>query len=226
MKTELTRRKFVGASATAALAGSLATRLVAAPAAAPAGAPLKILGISCSPRRGMTTAKAVEVALDAARGLDPRLMVELIDLGGLNIGGYSPTPLKDDFTAILPKLQDPAVAGLIIGSPSYFRGLSALCKAFIERCGPLREPKMLLEGKPVGAIATGGFRNGGQELVIDQIQVAMLCFGMLPVGGRPPAFQGGTMVATKDSIEGDELGLTTARHTGLRVADLVVRLAK
>ncbi len=32
--------------------------------------------------------------------------------------------------------------------------------------------------------------------------------------------------ATKDSIEGDELGLTTARNTGLRVADLAVRLAK
>jgi multimeric flavodoxin WrbA len=85
---------------------------------------------------------------------------------------------------------------------------------------------MLLDGKPLGVIATGGFRNGGQELVIEQIQVAMLCFGMLPVGARPPAFQGGTVLSTKDSIDGDELGLTTARNTGLRVADLALRLAK
>jgi multimeric flavodoxin WrbA len=226
MKTQLTRRKFVGASATAALAGSLASGLTPARAAAPGDAPLKLLGIACSPRRGMTTAKAVQAALDAARGLSPRIATELIDLGGLSFAGYSPTPPKDDFTGILPKLQDPAVAGLIIGSPSYFRGLSALCKAFIERCAPLREPKMLLDGKPVGVIATGAFRNGGQELVIEQIQVAMLCFGMLPVGGRPPAFQGGTLLATKDAIDGDELGLTTARHTGLRVADLALRLAK
>jgi multimeric flavodoxin WrbA len=111
--------------------------------------------------------------------------VELIDLGGLNIAGWTPTPPNDDFAPILPKLQDPAVAGLIIGSPSYFRGLSSLCKAFIERCAPLREPKMLLDGKPVGVIATGAFRNGGQELIIEQIQTAMLCFGMIPVGDAP-----------------------------------------
>ena len=226
MKTELTRRKFVGASATAAFAGSLASGLTPARAAAPGDAPLKVLGIACSPRRGMTTARAVQAALDAAKSVSPRIAVELIDLGGLNFSGYSPTPPQDDFTAILPKLQDPAVAGLIIGSPSYFRGLSALCKAFIERCAPLREPKMLLDGKPLGVIATGAFRNGGQELVIEQIQIAMLCFGLLPVGGRPPAFQGGTLLATKDSLDGDELGLTTARNTGMRVADLAVRLAK
>jgi multimeric flavodoxin WrbA len=225
MKTELTRRKFVGATAAAALAGSIAA-ITTARAAAPGGAPLKILGIACSPRKGMTTAKAVQAALEAAKSVNPRITVELIDLGGLNFSGYSPTPPQDDFTAILPKLQDPAVAGLIIGSPSYFRGLSALCKAFIERCAPLREPKMLLDGKPLGVLATGSFRNGGQELVIEQIQVAMLCFGMLPVGGRPPAFQGGTVLSTKDNIDGDELGLTTARNTGLRVADFAVRLAK
>jgi multimeric flavodoxin WrbA len=85
---------------------------------------------------------------------------------------------------------------------------------------------MVLDGQPLGVIATGAFRNGGQELVIEQIQVAMLCFGMIPVGGRPPAFQGGTVLSTKDSIDGDELGLATARNTGLRVADFVMRLAK
>lgn len=225
MKTKLTRREFVGTTATVALAGSLVATATSR-AAASHGAKLKILGISCSARQGMTTAKAVQTALDAARGLDARITVELIDLGGLSFAGYSPQPPQDDFTAILPKLQDAEVAGLIIGSPSYFRGLSALCKAFIERCAPLREPKMVLDGKPLGVIATGAFRNGGQELVIEQIQTAMLCFGMLPVGGRPPAFQGGTMLSTKDDISGDELGLTTARNTGVRVAEFALRLAK
>lgn len=221
MKNEITRREFVGV--TAALAGSLAP---AAAAEAGGGSEvLKILGIACSPRKGMNTAKAVQAALDAAKGLDARIQVELIDLGGLNIAGYSPTPPPDDFAALLPRLQDSAVAGLVIGSPSYFRGLSSLCKAFIERCAPLREPKMLLADKPLGVIATGGFRNGGQELVIEQIQTAMLCFGMIPVGGRPPAFQGGTVLATQDDISRDELGLGTARNTGLRVADFALKLA-
>jgi multimeric flavodoxin WrbA len=221
MNHDITRREFVGAAAVAA-AGSMA---VAARAASGASTPLKIIGIACSPRRGMTTAKAVQVALDAAKGLNPRIQIELMDLGGLDIAGWSPTPPQDDFVSLLPRLQDEAVAGLLIGSPSYFRGLSALCKAFIERCAPLREPKMVLEGKPVGVIAVGQFRNGGQELVIEQIQTAMLCFGMIPVGGRPPAFQGGTVLSTKDDISGDDLGLSTARNTGLRVGEMALRLA-
>lgn len=224
MKENLTRRTFLGVAGTAALAGSL-TSIARGAEESPKGKMLKILGIACSPRKGMTTAKAVQAALDAAKGLGTWIQVELIDLGGLNITGWSPTPPQDDFTAILPKLQDPDLAGLIIGSPSYFRGLSSLCKAFIERCAPLREPKMLLADKPVGVVAVGQFRNGGQELVIEQIQTAMLCFGMIPVGGRAPAFQGGTVLSTKDDISGDELGLGTARNTGLRVADFVLRLA-
>jgi multimeric flavodoxin WrbA len=223
MKENVTRRNFLATAGVAALAATSTS--TSALAAESGGKTLKILGIACSPRKGMTTAKAVQAALDAAKGLDARIQAELIDLGGLNITGWSPTPPQDDFTPILPKLQDPAVAGLIIGSPSYFRSLSALTKAFIERCAPLREPKMLLDGKPVGVIATGAFRNGGQELVIEQIQTAMLCFGMIPVGGRPPAFQGGTVLSTKDDVTADELGLGTARNTGLRVADLVMRLA-
>jgi multimeric flavodoxin WrbA len=223
MKQTITRRRFVGASATAALAGSLAAQ--AADAAGANSPGLKIVGVSCSPRKGMTTSSAVQAALDAAKALDKRIEVELIDLGGLSIAGWSPEPPDDDFAAILPKLRDPAVAGLIIGSPSYFRGFSSLCKAFIERCGPLREPEMLLDGKPLGAIATGGFRNGGQEMVIEQIHAAMMCFGMVPVGGRPPAFLGGTLVSKDNRISDDELGLTTARNTGARVADHALKLA-
>lgn len=224
MKSEsVNRRNFIATAGVAALAAT-ATSALAADAGG--GKTLKILGVACSARRGMTTATAVQAALDAARGMDARVQVELIDLGGLNIAGWSPNPPQDDFTAILPKLQDPAVAGLIIGSPSYFRGLSALCKAFIERCAPLREPTMVLDGKPVGVVSVGAFRNGGQELVIEQIQTAMLCFGMIPVGGRPPAFQGGTLHSTKDDVGGDELGLGTARNTGLRVADFALRLAR
>lgn len=223
-QTPHTRRGFLGLTGAAALAGLTASSLQGA--SEKRSAKIKIVGVSCSPRKGMSTAKAVLVALEAAKSVDPRIEAEFIDLGGLQFAGYSPKPPEDDFTALLPKLQDPAVAGLIIGSPSYFRGMSALCKAFIERCAPLREPKMLLANKPIGAIATGAFRNGGQELTIEQIQTAMLCFGMVAVGGRAPAFQGGTLVSTKDSIDGDELGLTTAKNTGLHVAELAVKLAE
>lgn len=224
MKENVTRRNFLATAGIAAAVATTASTFAAESTAS--GGKLKILGISCSPRKGMTTAKAVQAALEAAKAVDRRMEIELIDLGGLNFAGFSPTPPQDDFTAILPKLQDPAVGGLIIGSPSYFRGLSSLCKAFIERCAPLREPKMLLADKPVGVVAVGQFRNGGQELVIEQIQAAMLCFGMIPVGGHAPAFQGATVLSANDSIAQDELGLKTAAQLGKHVGEAAIKMWK
>ena len=83
-------------------------------------------------------------------------------------------------------------------------------------------PKMLLADKPLGVVAVGGSRNGGQELVISQIQTAMLCFGMLPVGGHAPAFQGGTLVSANDSVNEDETGLKTAQMVGKRVGEVAL----
>lgn len=221
MKERVNRRNFLAAAGTAALAATATSAL----AAEAGGAAIKIIGVACSPRKGMTTAKAVQAALEAAKAASPRIQIELLDLGGLAIAGHSPTPIKDDFTALLPKLMDPAVGGLIIGSPSYFRGMSSLCKAFIERCAPLRDPKMLLANKPVGVVAVGAFRNGGQEMTIEQIQAAMLCFGMIAVGGNAPAFQGATVLSTKDDISADELGLDTARKLGAHVGEMALRMA-
>ena len=222
MKSNLTRRDFLATAGTAALA----TSLVQGAEAAPNGKGLNILGIACSARKGMTTAKAVQAALHAAQAVDERIAVELIDLGGLNITGWSPNPVKDDFDAILPKLQDPQLGGLIIGSPAYFRSLSSLCKAFIERCMPLREGAMLLADKPVGALAVAGNRNGGQELVVQQILTAMLSYGMVPVGGKSPAMLGGTLWSTKNEVSQDELGLQSAKLLGTHVAEMALKLSK
>jgi multimeric flavodoxin WrbA len=220
---QINRRNFLAAAGTAALAATATSALAAEPAKAQ---PLKILGVACSPRKGMTTAKSVQAALDAAKAVDARIAVELIDLGGLNIAGWSPTIPKDDFDAILPKLKEPQLAGLIIASPSYFRSLSSLCKAFIERCMPLREGAMLLANKPVGALAVGGNRNGGQELVIEQILMAMLSYGMVPVGGNSPAMLGGTLWSVKDDVGQDEAGLKSAALLGAHVGEVALKLFK
>jgi len=189
---------------------------------------VKILGISCSPRKGMTTATAVKAALDAAKKVDSSIKVELIDLGGHTIGtqpaGSGKT--KDEFDRILPKLQDPSVGGWIIGSPVYFRSMSALCKAFLDRCAVLRKPRLLLADTAAGALAVGAYRNGGQELVIDQIHNILLCHEMMIVGGKPGAHQGATLWnAYKDDITKDEFGMDTARKLGIRVAEAALRLA-
>jgi len=222
------RRKFIATSIAAGTAVALDSNTVKAAAQKT----VKIVGISCSPRKGKTTATSVQVALDAAKEVDSRIDVELIDLGGKNIAGWSGgakpgegQEVLDDFQLVLPSLKAPDLGGIIIGSPSYFRSMSSLCKAFLERLAALRSPKLLLADKAVGVLAVGAYRNGGQELVIEQIQTAMLCHEVIVVGGKPSAHQGATLWnAYNDDIMKDEFGITTAKQLGIRVAEAALRL--
>ena len=59
------------------------------------------LGVACSPRKGKTTAAAVQAALDAARTVSPAVTVELIDPGGGKVAGWTPAQVEDDFTTLL-----------------------------------------------------------------------------------------------------------------------------
>ncbi len=73
------RRTFLRAATVAAVAAPV----FAAPA--PGGSRVKILGVACSPRRGMTTARAVRIALEAARAVDRQIEGGRIYLGGLKV---------------------------------------------------------------------------------------------------------------------------------------------
>lgn len=219
----MNRRKFTSSAFAAGVAATLSLQ----PAESAQSGSKRIVGISCSPRKGKTTATAVKVALDAAKKTDSRIETELIDLGGMDISGWSDdsNKMQDDFDSLLPKLKDPVPDGLIIGSPSYFRSMSALCKAFLERLAVLRKPKLMLADVPTGVLAVGGYRNGGQELVIEQIQSILLCHEVMIVGGKPRAHQGATLWNfASDDISRDEFGMDTARKLGIRVAEASMSL--
>lgn len=224
------RRKFIATS----IATGAATTFISSIASAANKKSVKIVGVSCSPRKGKTTATSVKVALDTAKEVDPRIKVELIDLGGKDIAGWAGgakpgegQEVMDDFQLILSSLKAPDLGGIIIGSPSYFRSMSALCKAFLERLAVLRKPKLLLADTPVGVLSVGAYRNGGQELVIEQIQTAMLCHEVMVVGGKPGAHQGATLWnKDNDDIMKDEFGIESAKKLGVRVAEAALRLAR
>jgi hypothetical protein len=109
MPPEVTRREFLGAAGTIAAGTTAGAAMAAAsaPAAEPAQAkPLRIMGICCSPRQGKTTATALQVCLAAAKAVDPRIEVELIELAGMKIPGElaAGIPLepgqRDDFPQV------------------------------------------------------------------------------------------------------------------------------
>jgi multimeric flavodoxin WrbA len=232
MTTALTRRRFLGTAGTAAAASAAGSAALAADSPQPAPrVPIKILGVCCSPRKGQTTAVALQVCLDAAKQVADNVEIELIELAGLKIPGCvaADVPLEpgeqDDFPALLPRLTDPKVAGIIIGTPVYFGNMSALCKAFLDRCIVLRKD-FPLSGKVGGVLAVGAARNGGQELTIASVQAVLFCHEMLLVGdGKPTSHRGATLWSgCPGGIEKDEFGLSTAKNLGRRVAEVALRV--
>lgn len=228
----VTRRDFVKNSV-AAGAVVAATTVTASQAAAPADGAIKILAISCSHRKGKTTAAALGVCLQAAKEVGPRIETELIELAGLKIDGSvaAGVPLapgeRDDFPTLVPKLADPKVRGIIIGTPVYFGNMSSLCRAFLERCIVLYQDKLALSNKVAGVVAVGGTRNGGQEVTIQSVQISLFCNEMILVGnGRPGPRHGATVWSgAEGGVLKDEIGMTTVKALGRRVAEVALRVA-
>ena len=232
MSSRLSRRSFLGAAGLAGLGASASAGAGETKAGSGDGS-VKIVGVSCSPRKGKTSLAALRAALEAAKAVDPRIEIDAVELAGLQIPGQVAVGLplsageKDDFPLVLAKLTDPKVAGIIVATPVYFSGMSYLCKAFIDRLMIARKNSFALSDKVGGVIAVGGVRNGGQELAIQGVQNALLCQEMVIVGdGRPTCHTGATLLNPgTDDISGDEFGLSTAKNLGRRVAQVALRLA-
>ncbi|MCK4423595.1 MAG: flavodoxin family protein [Candidatus Omnitrophica bacterium] len=196
---------------------------------------MKILGINCSPRKGKTTFFALEQCLTAAQEADSNIKTEIIELSGLRIFGCSACGkcaqglqcgLEDDFIKIIPKLNDREVKGIIIGTPVYLGTMTSQSKAFLDRTVMFRRNGFIFRDKIGGVLAVGGVRNGGQELTIQAVQSAMFCHDMIVVSdGMNTSHFGGALCSGADKgIENDEIGLTTARNLGRRIAKTIKML--
>ena len=234
MASEVTRRKFLGTSGTIVVAGATVSAAAEEPAETEQTKPIKIVGICCSPRQGKTTAASLAVCLEAAKEVSEKIDSELIELAGMKINGSlaAGVPLEpgqqDDFPKLVPRLSDPKVAGIIIGTPVYFGNMSSLCKAFLERCIVFRKNKFALANKVAGVLAVGGARNGGQELTIQSVQAALMCQEMIIVGdGRPTGHFGATIWNTgTGEVTDDKFGMATTRNLGRRVAKVALRMTR
>ena len=233
MASEVTRRGFLGTAGTVVAAGAAAGVASAQPAEAGRSKQIKIIAVCCSPRKGKTTFASLQVCLEAAKAVGDRIEVELIELAGMKIdgslaAGLPPEPgQKDDFPELVPKLSDPSVGGIIVGTPVYFANMTSLCKAFLDRCIAFRKNNFALRDKVAGVLAVGGARNGGQELTIRSVQTALMCQEMILVGdGAPTGHFGATVWSGGEGgVTEDEFGMATTRNLGRRVAEVALRVA-
>jgi multimeric flavodoxin WrbA len=222
----MNRRLFIGAAAAAAAASAGLTN-----AAEPAAGSVKIIGIAGSLRKGKSTYKALELALDAARTVSPAIATELIELSGLNLDPYIAVGSKssdrpDDFPAVREKLVALDVFGILMGSPVYMGIVSSPLKQLFERMLAFRQGGFPLKNKVGGAIAVGAGRNTGVELILQQLIMFMLSQEMILVGdGTPGDHWGGTMQSQGEELSKDEGSLNTLRGVGKRVAEIALRMA-
>jgi len=224
--SEMNRRLFLGAAAASVAA---LPRFAKAAVAAPGS--VKVIGIVGSLRKGKSTYKAMELALESAKKVSPAIATEIIELSGLNLDPYIAVGSKssdrpDDFPAVREKLVAPEVFGILMGSPVYMGIVSSPLKQLFERMLAFRQGGFPLKNKVGGALAVGGGRNTGVELILQQLIMFMLSQEMILVGdGSPGDHWGGTMQSQGDELGKDEGSLNTLRGVGKRVAEIALRMA-
>jgi multimeric flavodoxin WrbA len=223
---EMNRRLFLGAAA-----ASVAAFPGFANAAGPAAGSVKIIGIVGSLRKGKSTYKAMELALESAKTVSPAIATDIIELSGLNLDPYIAVGSKssdrpDDFPAVREKLVAQDVFGILMGSPVYMGIVSSPLKQLFERMLAFRQGGFPLKNKVGGALAVGGGRNTGVELILQQLIMFMLSQEMILVGdGSPGDHWGGTMQSQGEELSKDEGSLNTLRGVGKRVAEIALRMA-
>src|SRR5688572_21140024 len=152
---------------------------------------ISILGVCGSPRRAATHV-LVKAALLGAEDVTGT-QTEYVSLAGKTITACDRCDdclaagqclINDDMQPLYDKLL--RADAIIVGTPVYFGGPSALCKAFLERVEGLGTREKRLRLKVGGGIATGGSRNGGQETTLSAINLWCHINDMLPVGMTAP----------------------------------------
>lgn len=122
---------------------------------------MKILGLSCSPRKQGNTEILVGEALDGARTEGAE--VELFSVSGKDIKpcdgcqtciSTGVCHIDDDMQVIYQKLVE--ADGIIFGTAIYFYAMTAQAKAIMDRTYSLRRPNFRLTNKVGGIIAVAG----------------------------------------------------------------------
>ena len=202
---------------------------------------VKMLGIVGSPRKKGASAVMIDAALAAAKQAGAE--VERLDLVDYNVKQCTgcdaclkppnecPLSKEDDYPKIEGKLL--GANALIMAAPSYFHGVPALTKNFIDRSRPMKMAKHKLQDKVFSALSASGLRQSGAERIVDQLNAFALTQGMIVVGNvGHPVIEMNTPIATLQGEEmkvfrkpgEDQLANTIAANLGKRVAILAGKL--
>jgi multimeric flavodoxin WrbA len=173
---------------------------------------MKILGINASPRGSKSqTMRLVKAVLEGARSAGAE--VEFLDVCDLDIKYCNACQVcfktgecthKDDFKLIYEKML--ASDGIVWGSPTYFRSVTAQMKTLIDRLADAVHCQ-LFTGKYCCTVATAG-RN--YEQVTDYLNALMINFGASVTGNVGASMSGGPRALEEAERRAFELGKALA----------------
>jgi multimeric flavodoxin WrbA len=160
--------------------------------------PIKLLGISASPRKRGNSHFLLEVALEAAKATAPEMVeTELYSISGKV---YKPCDscnqchdklgycrqMDDDFGELRDKWFN--ADAIIYSVPVYHMGIPGQFKIFLDRLGnSVVESFDSRPLKVIGAIAQGSGISTGQEQAIVFLNNSTTMMGCIPVGSEWPA---------------------------------------
>ena len=195
--------------------------------------PLRVVGVSGSPRH-KATERAVQEALLHARerhGAE----TDYFSAAGKDLGfcvhcdacvrKKQGCAFHDDMQELYALLT--RADAVILGTPMYQGNVSAQLKAMMDRCRALvvSEPGALRHTTGAG-IAVGGDRNGGQDSALTLIHDFFIINQMIPVGGGAYGANLGAALWSRDEgatgVAADEVGLAAVR----RVVDRLVTVTR
>ena len=179
---------------------------------------MKILGINASPRGSKSqTRKLVKAVLDGASSQGAA--VELVDLSRLKMEYCNACGIcyetgkcvkKDDLQTLYKKIL--SADGLVMGSPNYFRSVTAQMKTIIDRMADAVHCQ-LLTGKYTVNIATSG-GAGQYKQVLDYLDEVMLNFGSFIIGGAGVSARQGIKAWANAGTKAFRLGEILADNIG------------
>lgn len=135
-----------------------------------------------------------------------------------------------------PKLEDSLLgsSAILIAAPNYFGSVSSQIKVLIDRSRPWKMKGYLLKDVIFAPMASTGLRNGGEGVISDLINFALIQ-GMIIVGNTEgnPVLEGNIPITPlqkyglKEFVgkgEIDELGGKIAHDLGKRVSELLLKI--
>lgn len=206
----------------------------------------KITLIVGSPRKNRACNFLIDKAIEGIKATGNEFEIKKIQITDYNI-----TPCNGCDQCLRPpndcplaenddtnKLEDIIIgsSGLIIAAPNYFGSVSSQIKVLIDRSRPWKMKNYLLQDVIFAPMASTGLRNGGEGVISDLINFALIQ-GMIVVGNNKgsPVMEGNIPITSIQKFtmkeflgkgETDELAGKIAFDLGKRVAELILKIKK